>query len=299
MKSFIYNLGYFIKESGRILRRNLLSNLFSLLGTGLILFLLGMVLTGGTIGDRLVTMLSEEAEINAYFAPGTTQDKAELLVEQISKVEGVLEARYVTAAEAEQDMRSVLGDEAKILELFEENPFEAFAEVRIQLEAMDTVSDRIGGLDGIEYIRNNREVLEQIRGITRALSLLGLLVLVAVGITTIIILSHMIRQGIYNNKEQINTLRLLGAPNTFIGFPYVLVGILLTLGGGLLAAVLLVTLIRGAYGQLGTTIPFLPLPPKQELITRMTILIPSISLGFGFLGSLFGLSSIRDNDGNR
>jgi cell division transport system permease protein len=299
MKSFIYNVGYFVREAGRVIRRNLLSNLFSLLGTGLILFLLGMVLTGGTIGNRLMTMLSEEAEINAYFTPGIAEDRAELLVEQISKVEGVLEARYVTETEAEDDMRKVLGDEAKILDLFEENPFEAFVEVRIQLDSMDTVSERIDGLDGIDYIRNNREVLEQLRGITRALSLLGLLVLLAVGITTVIILSHMIRQGIYNNKEQINTLRLLGAPNAFIGFPYVLVGILLTLGGGILATVLLVFLIHGAYGQLGGTIPFLPLPPKQELVTRMAVLIPAISLGFGFLGSLFGLSSIRDNDSNR
>jgi cell division transport system permease protein len=298
MRSFIYNLGYFLKESGRVIRLNLLSNLFSLLGTGLILFLLGMVLTGGAIGNRLVTMLSEEAEINAYFTPGIAQDRAELLVEQFSKVEGVLEARYEAAAEAEQDMKKVLGDESKILELFEDNPFEAFVEVRIELEAMDNVSERLGGLDGIEYIRNNREVLEQIKGITKALSLLGLLVMLAVGITTVIILSHMIRQGIYNNKEQINTLRLLGAPNAFIGFPYVLVGILLTLSGGLLAAILIVLLIQGAYGQLKGTIPFLPLPPKQELVTRMAILIPAISLGLGFLGSLFGLSSIKDSDSN-
>ena len=296
MKSLLYNLGYFFKEAGRVICLNLLSNLFSLLGTGLILFLLGMVLTGGTIGNRLVTMLSEEAELNAYFTPGITEEKAESIVKQLSKVEGVVEARYVTATEAEQDMRKVLGEEAKILELFEENPFEAFAEVRIQLDTMDTVSEQIRGLDGIDYIRNNREVLEQIKGISKTVSLLGLLVMLAVGITTVIILSHMIRQGIYNNKEQINTLHLLGAPKAFIGFPYVLVGILLTLSGGILAAALLAVLIQGAYGQLSGTIPFLPLPPKQELVTRMAVLIPAISLGLGFLGSLFGLSSVRDSD---
>ncbi len=297
MKGFAYNIGYFIKELGKIFRLNLFSNLVSILGTGLILFLLGMVLTGGAIGNRLVKMLSEEAEINAYFKPDITMEKAELLVTQIRNVDGVRDTRLVDKSEAQDKMREVLGEEAKILELFDDNPFEAFIEIGIELEAMDTVSDRITALEGIEYIRNNREVLVQIKGITNALKVLGYLVMLAVGITTVIILSHMIRQGIYNNKEQINTLRLLGAPNSFIGFPYVLVGLLMTVTGGVIAAVLIVFLIQGAYGEMSGTLPFLPLPAEQELTARMAVILPVISLILGFMGSLFGLSSIRNSDG--
>jgi cell division transport system permease protein len=43
MKTFFYNLGYFFAEVKKTVRLNLLSNLFSIIGTGLILFLLGMV----------------------------------------------------------------------------------------------------------------------------------------------------------------------------------------------------------------------------------------------------------------
>lgn len=115
----------------------------------------------------------------------------------------------------------------------------------------------------------------------------------AVGITTIIILSHMIRQGIYNNREQINTLRLLGSPGAFIGFPYVLAGILLTLLGGLLAAVSVVLLIKTAFEGLGNIVLFLPLPSQKELTDKMLTLLPSISFILGLAGSLFGLSSVR------
>lgn len=296
MKSLIYNLGYFLKETVKIIRLNLLSNFVSLIGTVLILFLLGMVLTGGSIGNRLVTILSEEAEINAYFSPDLTEAEVSSLVSQVNNLQGVREARLISKAEAEEDMKKTLGDEAEILTLFDDNPFEAYIEVRIHIEAMDDMSGKLEAIKGIDYIRNNRAVLEQIEGITNALKLLGLLVFIAVGITTIIILSHMIRQGIYNNREQIQTLRLLGAPNAFISFPYILVGLLLTLIGGIIAAILLVYLINGAYGQLSGAIPFLPLPPKQELISQMTLMIPAISLALGLVGSLFGLSSIRDGE---
>lgn len=293
MKTFFYNLGYFLSEAVKTIRYNLLSNFFSVVGTGLILFLLGMVAIGWAVGDQLITMLSEEAEISAYFDENTDTDKAMKLVNQVKTMEGVWDARLIGEEEAQARMEETLGEEAQILELFEENPFEAFIEIRIHLESMDAVLENVVNLNGIDYVRDNRAVLDQLKGITEGLKLLGYLIIAAVGITTLIIIAHMIRQGIYNNKDQINTLRLLGAPSSFIGFPFVLVGLLLTLFGGILAVALLIPLINQGYIQLGGSMPFIPLPPKEELINNTGILILTVSILLGFLGSLFGLSSIR------
>jgi len=293
MKTFFYNFGYFFIEARKTIRFNLLSNLFSVLGTGLILFLLGMVAIGWSVGDQLVTMLSDEAEISAYFDENTGTDTAMELVNQIKTMEGVWDARLISETEAQDRMKETLGEEARLLELFDENPFEAFVEIRIQLKSMDSVLESVGNLQGINYVRDNRVVLEQLQGIIEGLKILGYLIIAAVGITTLIIISHMIRQGIYNNKDQINTLRLLGAPNGFIGFPFLMVGLLLTLCGGLMAVALLVPLISAGYHQLGGSLPFIPLPNKKELINNVGLLILAVSIVLGFMGSLFGLSSIR------
>jgi cell division transport system permease protein len=294
MRSFLFNFGYFIKESGRVIRLNLMSNIFSVLGTGLILFLLGIVITGTDIGNRLVIMLNEEAEVNGYFSENITAEEREALADKIGSMDGVRSTRIVDEDEAKRRMEDILGEEAKILELFDENPFEAFIEIRIDIDATDYVIDGVKNSPGIEYVRDNREVLEKIQDITYALKILGYLMMAAVGITTLIILSHMIRQGIYNNKDQINTLRLLGSPGTFISFPYILTGLFLTLLGGILAALSISFIINGAYNGIGGTIPFISLPPREELINKMFILLPGLSMALGLLGSLFGLSSIRE-----
>ncbi|NLK99932.1 MAG: hypothetical protein GX271_04640 [Clostridiales bacterium] len=290
----MFNMGYFIKESGRIIRLNLLSNIFSVIGTGLILLLLGIIVTGTSVGNRLVVMLNEEAEVNAYFSKELTSEEVEQLIEKITNLDGVRALRIVDEDEAKASMQEILGEEAKILELFDDNPFEAFIEIRIDIEVMNSVIEELRGVDGIEYVRDNQEILEKIKDITYALEILGYLMIAAVGITTVIILSHMIRQGIYNNKEQINTLKLLGSPGIFIGFPYILTGVFLTLLGGIIAVIAMVLLINGAYNSLGATIPFIPLPPKDELITNMVLWLPVLSLILGFFGSLFGLSSIGE-----
>lgn len=296
MKTFFYNIGYFLMEAKRTIRFNPLSNLFSVIGTGLILFLFGMVLTGGTVGDRLIKAMQSEAEISAYFIAGTDKEDALQLVAEIKGLSGVQNASYINESEAKTQMEDMLGNESDILGLFDENPFEAYIDIRINLDDMDQVLNEVKGLEGIDYVRDNRSVLEQMKKITDGVKLFGILVMLAVGITTLIIISHMIRQGIYNNKNQINTLRLLGAPNGFIGFPFVLAGTLLTIIGGGLAAVLIYLLVSKGYGYLGDFLPFVPLPSISDMRDKVSILLILVSAGLGLIGSLFGVSSISKTD---
>ena len=293
MRTFVYNIGYFLLEANRTIRYNPLSNFFSVVGTGLILFLLGCVLTGWSVGDELVTALQKEAEVSAYFSNSIKEEQAISLADTIRSIKGVKEVRYIDREEAYTLNKDLLGEEAGILELFNNNPFEAYLEISINLDDMDQVLTDVTATSGIEYVRDNRDVLVKMKGIVDGLKILGIMLAAAVGITTLIIISHMIRQGIYNNKEQINTLRLLGAPSSFIGFPFVLAGTLLTLLGGILAAGLLILILNNGYHQLSGSIMFLPMPTLEELKDKISLIILAISICLGILGSLFGLSSIR------
>lgn len=293
MKNIIFNLGYFIREARRNIRLNLVSNIFSFIGTVLILFILALVISGWSISERFIQMLKEEAEISAYYNENLDTFDALSMIEYINTIDGVTDARLVGEEEAYARMESILGEEAKILELYEENPFKAYIEIGIELEKRDAVLEKVSAIDGIEYVRDNREVLERVEGIIRGLKTLGVLVMAAVGIASLVIISHMIRQGIYNNREQINTLRFLGASDPFIGFPYLITGLLTTVGGGLLASAFITAVINTGYGRMSGTLPFIPLPPRNELVLLVVIVIMAVSIFLGILGSLFGLSSIK------
>lgn len=293
MKSFIYNLGYFLREVFKNIRLTPLSNIFSLIGTALILFLLSLILISWSIGDNVISSLQEEAQISAYFMADVEENRMQSLVAELKNTDGVTDAIYIDSSQAYELNKQLLGDEADILELFDYNPFEGYIDIRINLDKMDAVINRVSALNEIEYVRDNRELLNQLRGIVNAIKLLGAIVALAVGITTIIIISHMIRQGIYNNKEQINTLRLLGAPDWFIGLPFVLTGVLLTLLGGLVTVGLVILLLNKGYNQLSDYIMFLPLPAASILEENISLIIIAVSGGLGLFGSLFGLSSIK------
>lgn len=295
MKNFFYNLGYFLKEVKTIISMNIMSNVFSLISTGLIFFILAMVVSGWWISSKAVETIKGEAEVSVYFNEGLDEAGVNELVDKISKLQYVREARLVEREEAYERMEKILGKEAKVLEYFEDNPFSPFIEVKIDIEGMDRIISELGYMLGIDYVRDNREVLERISSIANALKILGLLVVTAVGVSTVVIISHIIRMGIYENREQINTLRLMGAPDSFISFPFVLEGLLLTIGGGALASVMITIVLRYLYSWLSGPLPFIPMPPVGSMLTQIIGLVMSMGLVMGVAGSCFGLASAKDS----
>lgn len=292
MKNFFYNLSYFIKESNTIFRVDFLSNVFSIFSIGLIFFILSMIFSGWWVTDQVIEVLQKEAEINVYFDEELEDEEIIHLIESIEKIDGVREVGLVEEEESYNRMVEILGKEARILELFEANPFSSFIEVKIHIDKIDTVLGGLELLDEIQYVRDNKEVIDRLQKVIAILTVLGVLVITAVGISTLVVVSHIIRQGIYNNREQINTLKLLGAPDSFIGFPFLLEGLSLTIGGGILASSLGALIIHYGYGQMGA-IPFIPLPPKEAIVSSLIILTMSLSCILGIVGSLFGLSSAK------
>lgn len=293
MKNFLYNTGYFVKETKTIIRMNLLSNILSFLSIGLIFFILAMMVSGWWISNQIVLALQKEAEINVYFSENTGTYDAAALAQGIRSIEGVSEAILVNEEEAYSRMEKILGKEARVLEHFQDNPFSPFIEVKIQIEDIGQILKELDMMTGIEHVRDNREVLERILSISQVIKVLGYLIITAVGISTIVIISHIIRMGIYDSREQINTLKLMGAPDAFIGLPFMLEGLLLTMGGGALASTLATSTLKFVYAQAAGPLTFIPLPPGEVLASNLVILVIILSAALGIVGSFFGLSSAK------
>ena len=295
MTNISYNIGYYLKEAKTIIRLNLLSNILFLFSTGLIFFILAMVISGWWVSSEVIEAIQGEAEINVHFEEGLDAVDTIQLAKEIKDVDGVREVRVVGKEEAYGRMVEILGEEARVLEFFDNNPFSPFIEVKIYLDQINPVLEKIVTIKGIEHVRDNREILDRLHNFARVLRLLGYLAVVAVGISTLVIISHMIRLGIYNNREQINTLRLLGAPEAFIAFPFVLVGVLLTLGGGLVASTMSAFALKQIYAQMAGPLPFIPLPPLEIILGELVLLVIVLSASLGVVGSLLGLSSEKSN----
>ncbi len=91
------------------------------------------------VGNHVAGVLQSEAEINVYYSQNIGTEGALQLAEQIKGIYGVKEARLVDEKEAYDRMEKILGEESKVLDLFEENPFSPFLEVKIDLEQTNLI----------------------------------------------------------------------------------------------------------------------------------------------------------------
>ena len=289
MKKPVNNLGYYTKEAKTLFRIDFLSNISSIISIGLIFFVLALVISGWKITNHTIGIVESEAEINVYFDDMLDGQDIAYLEEDIKQISGIEKVIYIDEDESYNRMAEILGRESHVLSLFDENPFTPFIEVQIHMDEIEHILNELENIDSIEYIRDNKEIIDRLKGIVILLKILGVLALLAVGVSTLIIVSHIIRQGIYTNKEQIKTLKLLGAPDTFINLPFLLEGLFLTISGGIIASLLLIFAVKYSYGKMGTILPFIPLPSSKSLIGNIVTIIISISGILGIIGSIFGL----------
>lgn len=291
----IYNIGYFFKEAKTIFKIDRGSNIFSIFSIGLILFILALIFSGWWVSNEIIYVLQEEAEISIYYDEDLKDTEVSNLMKEIEGIQGIKKVSIVGEEESYNRMATVLGSEANILNLFEDNPFTAFIEVKVDIDQTDHILNSIKKLKNIKYIRDNKTIIDKLKNITNMLTLASILIVVVVGISTVFVISHIIRQGIYNNRDQINTLNLLGAPDGFIGTPFLLEGLFLTLGGGLISWLLISGLLYFGYEKIKSSLLFVPLPSIENFIPNMFILLMSISAVLGVLGSLFGLRISKSN----
>ena len=298
MSKLLSNLGYVFQEVKTILRLNGISSLLSLFSLTLIFFVAILAMSSWQISTSLVQALENEAEISVYYDAARVESgdlDLSNLISQIESADGTLSTLPISAEDAYTQMSGILGQDAAVLNHFDENPFEPYLEVGIDLNKLSEVIDEIKVLDGVTYVRDNQTVLEKVAAIAGVVSGIGIFVALAVGLATLIVTSHIIREGVHSNREQIMTLKLLGAPNGFIYQPYVMGGVLLTTLAGLLAAGLFLLFVRVVSADLAEVITFLP-PVNVDGMISMTLWgAAAASFVLGLAASLLGLSMIRNH----
>ncbi len=284
------NAGYYLKEVKTLVKRDISSNLLSVLSLAFIFFILALVFSLGLGSDYMITQIEDQAEISIYYEENAS---VPLLIKELEAIEGVIDVTPVDEETAREQMIHVLGSESRIVELFDHNPFSAYLDVGIQIESVDKISEEAALLSGVELVRDNKEVLQKLQEISGLIRIIGIFILVSVSIATLVITSHLIRQGVYLNRDSIGTLKLLGAPDQFVYMPFLVNGMLMSLLAGLLSLIMTYFSTRYLYSQLSGSLPFIVLPDFADHMMTLVIFTLSLSVILGIFGGLMGIKSTK------
>jgi cell division transport system permease protein len=241
---------YAVDEATASLWRGRQAGLLSTLTIALALFVLGAFLLVTSNVQRLGAGLSAAAELSVYLQDDiSTADRA--------AVEGALQhsplvtaSEFVSKDEARLRFKRMFSDLSSTLDGAGENPLPASYEVRLQASARsdDRVDALAGGLrtlSGVADVRYDGQWLDRLLAgvalIRSAGFLLGGVLTVAAALTV----SNVVRLALYNRRDELDIMELVGAPQAYIRGPFVVEGIL---QGGIGALLALAGLAAGFYG---------------------------------------------------
>jgi cell division transport system permease protein len=196
-------------------------------------------------------------------------------VEYISKNEALLRYREQRSAQGQDDLTKYLAV----------NPLPASLEVKLRRpEDYQTVASFLQVEPSVKQVRNIKDTTDRLVSITTFLRTFGVLLLGVIGAIVLFIVINTIRLAVLGRAEEIEVMRLVGASDAFIRWPFVFEGALV----GLLGAAISMGVLVGAAEPLSHFMVgfFQILPINVGSISRdVTLLVVGAGTGLGVVGA--------------
>lgn len=255
------------------------------------LLILGMFSIIGSNAVSLLQQMQNQYEITVYVSESVPKDWIFVIGEELEDMEGISEYRFYSkeARMADKEHIAIADVDTESAE------YKAMRDSYIiklrDVENADDVLEKVRSIDGVEEVQDLQSMAQQLAALTEVLQKGSFWITLVFAIIALVMIANSIKLGIYARRDEISIMRYVGATGSFIGFPYVIEGILVGFLGSVLASLLLLwgyAYFGNRANEIFTDMTIRLLPFRTILIQLGTLLLP-IGAGIGFLGSLFSI----------
>lgn len=282
-----------VKESFRSVMRNGWMTFASVSAVTVTLLLVGIFLIVMMNLNKIATDIENDVEIRVHIDVTATEEDQQKLKEEISALPGVESIQFFSKDEELQNLMESLGEDGKVFAMFEQdNPLNDVFVVKAK-EPQDTIeiAKKIEKMDFAHKVRYGQGTVEKLFGFIDTARNIGLVLIAGLLFTAIFLISNTIKITIVARRREIEIMRLVGATNSFIRWPFFLEGLWL----GILGSIVPIIAIAVVYNyfldfvkpkMVGHFIQVLDFSPLIFQVSALLILLGAI---IGVWGSLMSV----------
>jgi cell division transport system permease protein len=288
---------YAVQESVTNIRRNLFITVAAILVVGVSLFLGGSALLLQRATTRASNEWTGQVEVAVFLSNDISSDERVQMQNDLQTMPEVKSVDYETKQEAYTRFKRLFANQPDIVNnTVSDSLPESF---RVKLKdphQFEIIRDRLEGRAGVQQIRDERQIVNQLFSATSTQRKMSLINAVVVFLAAVILIATTIRMAIFSRRKEIGIMKLVGATNWFVRIPFMMEGVVQGLIGGVLAVLILLP-TRSVLSSFGPQFAFSP--EFRFQVTYGDVLLYGaylIGLGMvlGMLGSLFGLRRFLD-----
>jgi cell division transport system permease protein len=243
-----HNFGYFAHEG--------LANMFShgfmtfaAIGiTVACLLIMGTFTLVAVNADANLKDLENENEVLAFVDETYSEAEARGLQKTLLDIPNVASATYISKEDAMKSFQDQYPDEELFQDLDPEILRDRYAIKIVDLESQKQTVEQIRATEGIADTNSQDEITGGFITIRNVTTVVCVALIVILFVVSVFIISNTIKLTTFDRREEIAIMRMVGATNSFIRWPFVYEGFLL----GLLSAVIAFFLQWGLYAAVAT-----------------------------------------------
>ena len=287
-----HDIGYFAHEG--------LSNMFShgfmsFAAVGITvacLLIMGTFTLVAVNANELLRDLEQENEILAYVDDSCTEAESKALQKELEAVPNVASATYISKEQAMEDFVAQYPDEDMFQDLDPEILRDRYAIKITDLEQIRQTKETVEGIPGIARVNAYEEIAGGFITVRNVATVICVALIAILFVVSVFIISNTIKLTTFDRRDEIAIMRMVGATNGFIRWPFVYEGFMM----GLLGAVIAFFSQWGLYEAVARgvdnndTLQLIHVIPFQELWVPVAVVFAAAGILIGVGGSL---SAIR------
>jgi cell division transport system permease protein len=291
-------LGFFIREALRALRRNGAPSFAAMATVVVTVLVLGVFIPVVQATTGAANVVRGKVIADVYLKSGVTRPDVERVRRLIESTPAVGKVVYVSKeqAYAEEKKRNpeaydLLGSNP-LPDTFRVTPTrpDDITSVRNALAPLGPSGERTVADPAMDEVRNREEDTNKILSATRVvkLTIAGLAVLLV--IASVLLIANTIRLSLYARRRDVEVMKLVGATDWFIRWPFVIEGVLVGAIGGIVAVAVLTVMKVALVDPLAADFALIAAPETMNYGLLVVVLLLA-AVGVSALGS--GLSLRR------
>ncbi len=283
----INNFGYLLKEGIRSIFLHGFMSFAAVCVTVACLLIVGSFASLMYNVNIMVDKLDQTNQVMAYIDESLSEAEAKSITTEVNMIENVLSAEFKTREQALQEFIEKNGNDETFSSL---DPDTLRHRLVITLEdnsMMKETVKEIQKVKGVAEITAYYELAEGFSMIQNLLQMMSFVVIAVLLVVSLLIISNTVKIGMYDRRDEIAIMKMVGATNGFIRLPFVVEGFLLgMIGAGI--AFGLEWLMYDALVEKVTvmdTFNMFAFVPFQQLLVPMVIIFGGCGLFVGVIGS--------------
>lgn len=240
---------FFIQEGLRALRRNAAPSVAAIVTIVVTVLLLGVLVPVLQTTQGKTNEVRSKIELKVFLYDDASTGEIAALKKKMDTISHVTGVEFVSKAQALQILKVRLKDKSILKEL-NSNPLPPsfnvklddpnnLEAVRLSLSPPNAAGKPKPISPVIQEVKDSRQEASKIRAVTSAIKIVLTVITALLIVASLMLVGNTIRLSVFARRREVEVMRLVGATNWFIRWPFMVEGVVVGMFGGVIAVAIL------------------------------------------------------------